>query len=93
MKMVSYVLGPLLFLTYLNDLPNNNNSSVRLFADDCVLYREIVNEFIDHETLQKDINTLVNWQNKWQMSFKTNKCYTMRLTHGKSTKMYNQYHW
>ena len=82
------VLGPLLFLTYINDLPNNINSSVRLFADDCVLYREIVNE-LDHETLQKDLNTLVNWQNKWQMSFNIKKCYTMRLTHAKSTKMYN----
>ena len=35
------VLGPLLFLTYINDLPNNIHSSIRLFADDCVLYREI----------------------------------------------------
>ena len=35
------VLGPLLFLTYINDLPNNIHSSIRLFADDCALYREI----------------------------------------------------
>ena len=35
------VLGPLLFLTYINDLPNHIHSSIRLFADDCVLYREI----------------------------------------------------
>ena len=32
------VLGPLLFLTYINELPNNIHSSIRLFADDCVLY-------------------------------------------------------
>ena len=38
------VLGPLLFLTYINDLPNNIHSSIPLFADDCVLYREIKNE-------------------------------------------------
>ena len=39
------VLGPLLFLTYINDLPNNIHSSIRLFADGCVslLYREIKN--------------------------------------------------
>ena len=35
------VLGPLLCLTYINDLPNNIHSSIRLFADHCVLYREI----------------------------------------------------
>ena len=35
------VLGPRLFLTYVNDLPDNIHSTVRLFADDCVLYREI----------------------------------------------------
>ena len=82
------VLGPLLFLTYINDLPNNINSSVRLFADDCVLYREIQNEF-DHISLQDDLNTLVNWQNKWQMSFNVKKCFSMRLTHAKNPKLFN----
>ena len=43
------VLGPLLFLTYINDLPDNIHSTVRLFADDCVLYREIKNESDSHE--------------------------------------------
>ena len=37
------VLDPLRFLTYINDLPNNIHSSIRLFADDSVLYREIKN--------------------------------------------------
>ena len=36
-----YVLGPLYFLTYINDLPNSIRSSIRLFADDCLPYREI----------------------------------------------------
>ena len=46
------VLGPLRFLTYVSDLPNNIHSSIRLFADDCVLYREIKNE-IDSQELQR----------------------------------------
>ena len=44
------VLGPILFLCHINDLPNSVKSSVRLFADDCLLYREINNES-DHTTL------------------------------------------
>ena len=40
------VLGPVLFLIFINDLPNNIRSSVRLFADDCVLYRNIKSPLI-----------------------------------------------
>ena len=62
------VLGPLLFLTYINDLPNNIHSSICLFADDCVLYREIKNE-IDSQELQKVLNSLMKWEYDWQMNF------------------------
>lgn len=82
------VLGPLLFLAYINDLPNNINSSVRLFADDCVLYREIQNEF-DSQSLQEDLNTLVTWEHDWQMHFNPQKCFVMRLTHARSPKFFN----
>lgn len=45
------VLGPLLFLVYINDLPDNISSEVRLFADDCVIYRQIKNN-LDQVQLQ-----------------------------------------
>ena len=38
------VLGPLLFLAYVNDIWRNIESTIRLFADDCVIYRRIINE-------------------------------------------------
>ena len=82
------VLGPLLFLIYINDLPDNIHSAVRLFADDCVLYREIKNEFDSHE-LQKDLNRLAQWEHDWQMHFNTQKCFDMRITHARHVKHYN----
>ena len=74
------VLGPLLFLIYINDLPANLSSSVRLFADDCILYREIKNSD-DSAILQADIDTLCKWESKWQMGFNKAKCFTMKVTH------------
>ena len=57
------VLGPLLFLIFINDLAENTTSTVRLFADDCVMYRPITHAN-DCETLQEDLNKLHNMQEK-----------------------------
>ena len=51
------VLGPILFLIFINNLPYNISSSVRLFADDCVLYRNIYS-IQDCLTLQEDLTSL-----------------------------------
>jgi hypothetical protein len=45
------VLGPLLFLAYVNEIRRNMESSIRLFADDCVIYRKII-KTEDMEKLQ-----------------------------------------
>ena len=58
------VLGPLLFLLHINDLPSLVSSKVRLFADDCLIYRNINNKE-DQIALQKDLNLLENWGNTW----------------------------
>src|SRR5208282_2186072 len=50
------VLGPLLFLLYINDITCNIQSTIRLFADDCILYRAITN--LPTNILQRDIDTL-----------------------------------
>ena len=50
------VLGPILFLIHINDLQKTVSSSVRLFADDCLLYRRIRTRD-DHTRLQKDLES------------------------------------
>ena len=54
------VLGPFIFLCYKNDLPDAVKSSVRLFTDDCILYRTIKSEK-DHLILQEDLKRVDNW--------------------------------
>ena len=73
------VLGPVLFPIFINDLPDNIRSSVRLFADDCVLYRNIKSP-IDCQILQDDLNSLSQWETDWQMKFNVAKCHSMRVT-------------
>ena len=73
------VLGPLLFLLYINDINSNILSSIRLFADDCVVCRTISNED-DVVLLQKDIDEISRWAQRWQMKFNINKCVLLRFT-------------
>ena len=52
--------GPLLFLAYVNDIWKNSGSNIRLFADDCIIYRKINNN-LDIEKLQTDLDRLGCW--------------------------------
>ncbi|PIK59086.1 putative RNA-directed DNA polymerase from mobile element jockey-like [Apostichopus japonicus] len=67
------VLGPILFLAYINDIGNAVSSGVRLFADDCVCYR-VIDDVSDGHQLQEDINILGQWAKDWGMSFQPVKC-------------------
>ena len=73
------VLGPVLFLIFINNLSGNIRSSVRLFAEDCVLYRNI-HSLQDCLTLQEDLTSLGQWEADWQMKFNVAKCHSMRVT-------------
>lgn len=70
------VLGPLLFLIYINDLPLHVSSMIRMFADDCVIYRKI-NNVSDNTSLQTDLLSLQDWCNLWLMELNPNKCKTV----------------
>ena len=82
------LLGPLLFLLHINDLPSVVSSKVRPFVDDCLIYRNIKNKE-DQITLQKDINLLENWGNTWAMRFNAAKCNIMRVSRTRDPKLFN----
>ena len=73
------VLGPCLFLFYINDLPQNLSSPVRLFADDTLLYLA-VESIGDAISLQNDLWELENWESRWLMEFNTDKCQVLRVS-------------
>jgi len=73
------VLGPLLFLAYINDLPTHVQSRVRLFADDTAIYLAITQAQQSH-TLQTDLSTLEHWEKQWDMEFNPSKCQVIHIT-------------
>ena len=84
------VLGPLLFLLFINDIATNVTSSIRLFADDCLLYRE-TNKKEECEILQQDLDKLVSWSKTWGMAFNVNKCNIVSITNMKKNKQRYSY--
>ena len=70
------VLGPLLFLLYIDDLHGTvKHSKLKLYADDVTLYQEIKSE-TDCELLQEDLDRICGWANKWSLCLNTSKCET-----------------
>ena len=82
------VLGQILFLVFINDLPASAQSSSRLFADDCVVYREIRSDK-DCQILQDDLQKLWEWEKLWGMSFHPEKCSILRVHRKRSPIMFS----
>ena len=73
------VLGPHLFLLFINDIHEDVASTTRLFADDCLVYNTIESSG-DEQQLQADLDKMVDWAQTWGMKFNPSKCKTMRIT-------------
>ena len=66
------VLGPILFVIFINDLPDIEGQ-VKIFVDDTKLFKAIHSEE-DSRQLQKDLNSLCDWSDKWLFRFNVGKC-------------------
>ena len=73
------LLGPLLFLDYVSDIWKNIEWTIRLFPDDCVIYRKIINNE-DIEKLQKDLDRLGEWTAENSIQINPSKCKAVRFT-------------
>ena len=67
------VLGPILFIIYINDIDDCISSKINKFADDTKIFNR-VSSVEDHDRLQNDIKKLVEWATTWQMEFNASKC-------------------
>jgi len=81
------VLGPLLFLLYVNDLPKWITTNIRMFADDTKLWRKIKTG-CDSQQLQNDLDSLIKWSTIWQLKFNPNKCNVMHVGHEVDTRYF-----
>ena len=87
------VLGPILFVLYINDLPEEVQSDIYLFADDTKILRQITSRE-DACKLQEDVDSLERWSRKWLLSFNPDKCHVLslgRFENIKHTHRYNIY--
>ena len=76
------VLGPLLFLIFINDITENINAGIKLFADDTCLYIIFDNENVNTatETLNSDLETVKNWAKKWLVTFNPQKTKSLYIS-------------
>ncbi len=72
------ILGPTLFVIFINELSDVITSTFQIFADGTTIYRT-VNDIRDEILLQEDLNKLHQWSVKWQLKFKVKKCKVIHL--------------
>jgi hypothetical protein len=84
------VQGPILFVIYINDLPDTVESDSYLFADDTKIFR-IIKGKDDKEILQDDLTKLEEWSDKWPLKFHPEKCKHMKIGKSKNEETNTYY--
>ena len=84
------VLGPILFLIYINHIVTGLKSNINLFAYDCALYRNMESKE-DNRVPQDDLNLLHNWGILWNMDFNVSKCFSVMVALNRNT-IHFKYH-
>ena len=82
------ILGPLLFVLFINDLPESVLSSLKLYADDAKCYRRITS-IEDCLALQNDLISLSEWSRRWKLVFSPRKCEIMTVSRSKRIIIFN----
>ena len=72
------ILGPILFVIFINDLPDLIRSTVKIFADDTKVFRAL-HDPEDYSYIQDDLDRLVEWSQLWQLHFKEFKCNVLHI--------------
>ena len=85
------MIGPALFLIFINDLPDRVKSDVRLFADDTIVYRPIRDQ-ADEDQLRKDLQALESWEETWLMEFHPQKCVVISINRTRQATTPPVYH-
>ena len=81
------VLGPILFVLFINDLPDEIKFSIcKLFADDCKLYGAVN---VGESGLQKDLSNMEKWSRQWQLLFNASKCKVMHFGNNNQQQSYH----
>ena len=81
------VLGPILFIIFINDMPDKITSMVHLFADDTKISLRLTNKNQTND-LQNDIDRLDEWSDKWKLRFNVAKCKTMHIGYHNDKHIY-----
>ena len=81
------VLGPLLFLLYVNDIPASVSCKIKLFTDDTKIWNTFKAQS-DRQSLQSDLELLSKWSDEWLLRFNIDKCHVMHIDRKSKAKYY-----